>query len=682
MGSLLFILTNLALASVALGLVRRMRASGPEAWLFGVVLFAGGAEFSALVLGVCGLANPIAALVSTVLLASIEMFWPRGEEATTAQRAEPSSLYDRVAFGLLAGLLALWAVRLTTEGVRFSWDDLSYHGSIIGWWLQTDSISYAPFTYQSYYPLGAELCSFWFSIPIHSMAQANLPILLWLAMIAASALVFAKRIRANPLAVALAIGCLFVSERIQFFESTLTANDLALAAAMMAALATAVHPQSETDRARISRTLISGLAAGMALGTKPSIVPQLFVLGTWWVVSVFRGKVPWKCPVLFLLSSLLLGAFWYARNWIVTGNPLFPASIGPFEGPLTEVAQQQTAIVSFMGEEGFWGKHGLRFLDWPYAAGFLVLLGFIGAPLIALRGIWSKRRNEYLPLWVCALLFLAIYPIQPFSGATNKPLSGFVFLPRYLTFAIAAGLTLAGSWTASSKKNVVGIVTAVFAGIFLSCAVASGLAEVLSALAGAALFALLGAKSYARAAKLPLAITCAVIVALGLFTSYRTQLVRENVYNFTDYWPGWRGRPKTQVGDMWRALDDLPDGARVGSLSYQPSSHVHSLPLMGSRLQHTAVTLHPDGRPRALLHESWRSDPNYWWWEFDQLESAVTPEKFQRNLQQADLDYLIISRWPYNQRKPWPESHVAARMSFSDEQIVYRDAYSMIWKLR
>jgi hypothetical protein len=82
------------------------------------------------------------------------------------------------------------------------------------------------------------------------------------------------------------------------------------------------------------------------------------------------------------------------------------------------------------------------------------------------------------------------------------------------------------------------------------------------------------------------------------------------------------------------------------------------------------------------LHETWREEPDYWWWEFDQLESAVTPEVFSENLKEANLDYLLISRWPRNSRTPWPEGRTAAMMTHEQEDIVYRDAYSMILKVR
>ncbi len=682
MNTVLFILTNAALVLLTLGLVKRMRVTGVDAWLFGLVLFATLAEGLALALGIAGLASAIPTLVATAGLALVERLWPRSATNLESPEGPPSSILQRAAYGLLAGLLLLWAYRLTADGVRFSWDDLSYHASIVGWWLQTDSVGYAPFTYQSYFPLGVELFTFWFALPTDSVAQGNLPILIWLAMIGVSALVFARRIGASYLPVALAVGCVFVSHRVWFFSNTLTANDLGLAAAILAALAAAVHPRDEREHTEWARALISGLAAGMALGSKPSIAPQLFLLTAWWIVSVFRGKTRWTSPLIFILGTCVLGAYWYFRNWFVTGNPLFPAQVGPFEGPLGPVVQQKTAILRFMQEDGFWPKHWTRFFDWPLAAGGLVVLGFIGAPIVALRGIWSKRRNEYLPLWACALLFTLIYPMQPFSGATNKPLSGFVFTWRYLTFPVAAGLTLVGAWAASSKPTVVGVVTTVFAGVFLACAVASGVADVACAVIGAGLFAFVGARFETPLRKYALPISIAVVVAFGLSTDYRFERAKENVYAFTDYWPGWKNRPRTGIDKAWRAIDELPDGSRIGSLTYQASSHVHSFPVMGSRLQHTAVTLHADGRPRDLLHKTWRTDPEHWWWEFDQLEAAVTPEKFLTNLEEADLDYVLFSRWPRTQRTPWPESFTAARMSLDREQIVFRDDYSVIWKLR
>lgn len=678
---LYFALTNAALLSLTIGVVRRTGARGADAWLYGLVVFGVVAEATTLVLGHWDLASrgPLAGTLSAFAL--IERFLPR-RKASESDRPVELGLLARASSGILLGLLLLWGWRLTAHGTRFSWDDLSYHGTIVAWWLQNDTISYAPYTYQVYYPLGAEIAAFFFSIPTESFAAANLPVLLWMATISAAALVFAKRIGGSPLPAAVAIACVFVSPHIAFFRSTLTANDLAMAAALIAAFAASIHPKEETDRGHSQRALIAGLATGMALGTKPSVAPQVFLLTAWWVVSVFRGKARRSSPVLFLLGSCVLGSYWYMRNWTTTGNPLFPAELGPFEGPLTPVVQHKTSLLYYTDREDFWPKVGRALLDWPYAAGVLLILGYVGAPLIAFRGFWSRRRNEYLPLWACGLLFLCLYPMQPFSGSTNKPLSQFVLLSRYLTFAIAAGFVLAGSWGASSKKGVVAVVTSAFAGLFLASAAQAGLWEVLAPLVGAIMFAALGVTFWKRLSRAPLVTALLVLLVVCATLPHRTQAAVENLYTFTDYWPGWRTRPKTTVRDAWRALNQLPDGQRVGVLSYQASSHVHSLPLMGDRFQHTAVTLHPDGRPRGRLHETWREEPDYWWWEFDQLESVVTPEAFQENLIEADLDYLVISRWPRNHRTPWPESRTPAMMSFSPDKIVWRDGYSMIWKLR
>ena len=680
MGILLFILTNSALASLALGLVRRTRATGVDAWLYGLILFAGSGEFVTLVLGSLGLASQFPLVGVCLSLALIELRIPRAQDGPTPEVPRLAGT-ERAGIGVLIGLLALWAWHLSFDGVRYSWDDLSYHGTIVGWWLQNDTVAYAPYTYQVYYPLGAELASLWFSIPTESLAAANMPTLLWVAMLCVSALVFARRIGASYLATAFAVGCFLVSSRFTFFQITLTANDLAVSAALLAALATSIHPKQESDRGHLVRALIAGLATGMALGTKPSVAPQAFLLGVWWVISVFRGKAKRSSPFLFVLGCLFLGAYWYTRNWIVTGNPLFPAEIGPFEGPLTQVVQYKTSILYYIGDDGFWERNVLRMVNWPYAAGILVLLGFLGAPLISTRGIWSQRRNEYLPLWACALLFLLLYPIQPFSGTTNKPLSSFVFLPRYLSFPVAAGMILASSWSASSRKSLVTFVQVVFGGLFFACALAAGLQEILAAFAGALTLVVVVPRLWSSFSRHGFAVASGLIVLFALTLPHRSSLLAENIYTFTDYWPGWR-RPKTLVREVWRKIDELPPGSRIGSLSYQASSHVHSFPLMGSALQHTAVRLHSDGSPRGRLHETWREEPDYWWWEFDQLEAAVIPEVFAKNLKTANLDYLVISHWPRNSRTPWPESRTAAMMTLEPEDIIYRDGYSMILKVR
>src|SRR5262249_44740767 len=74
--------------------------------------------------------------------------------------------------------------------------------------------------------------------------------------------------------------------------------------------------------------IVAGVAAGLALGTKLTVVPPVLALtvGVIWVSGRgyrLRASAEW------LGAMAIAGGYWYLRNLIVSGNPFPWQSIGP-----------------------------------------------------------------------------------------------------------------------------------------------------------------------------------------------------------------------------------------------------------------------------------------------------------------------------------------------------------------
>ncbi len=75
------------------------------------------------------------------------------------------------------------------------------------------------------------------------------------------------------------------------------------------------------------RAAVVGLLAGAAAGTK--LVSLLMLLPIAAVVAVIAGgttgqRSRWRAFGAFAFAAGLTGTFWYARAWVLTGNPVFP----------------------------------------------------------------------------------------------------------------------------------------------------------------------------------------------------------------------------------------------------------------------------------------------------------------------------------------------------------------------
>ncbi len=533
--------------------------------------------------------------------------WPR------AQVQESSADAVDVAGGALLGVaLAWWASALLFFSTTFEWDDLTYHAASVAWWLQTESLSPPPFTYQAYYPYNAELLSLWFALPTRSDAHVTLAVLLWALLLVGAGLCIAQRARQSMAMSAVAFACFLASPTVRDLGTSFSATDLCVAATALTALALAYVP--EGDRSLSARALLCGIAAGYAVGTKISIAPVAALLGCWWLVIAYRARRP-LVPALFVVGLLALGSGWYLRNWILAGNPLFPAEFGPFDGPFDVASQRKTSMLGVLqlrDTDRTWTRLVWQRFDWPYPLGIAAVFGYFAA----LVGAWFRERREAAYLLLVAgagLAVLLLYPATPFSGTTNRPNANTHIMVRYLTFSFAVGLTLlpaliAPAWIPKSGWRI----------------------------------------RVPRLRWWP-AVLMIGLVGLAAATSARQAINADDVYRHDT--SGGR------VGPGWKALELLPDGARIASYSTLPGSHGFYYPLFGRRLQHEPVGVLPDGRPRGLLHETWRERPRRWWWEFDRIDK--TGPRLVENLRAAGVTHVFVTRRKRKGR--WPKQRTVIR---------------------
>jgi hypothetical protein len=580
--------------------------------------------------------------------------------------------------GFVAGLLVWWGQRIIGSGVGFVWDDLAYHAVLPAWWIQHSSLALPPFGYQGYFPANAELFALWFMLPFGSDALGNLSVLFWMVLILLSCAVITRELGHSPLVTSAAIACLLLSPEIAFFAGTFSGTDLAVAGLCLATLALAGRPEAHVGTARAA---LSGLAGGLALGTKITTAPLILLVGIWWIYRVRMRAGDWGHVAAYGLGVISLGFAWYLRNLAISGNPLFPAAIGPFDGPFSIEAQQKTTLVPSIlagwTQPAFWAEFTGRRLDWPLPLGLVALAGYVAGTVALLRERERPRRLYYLLLLGTGGLFLLLFPFQPFAGTNNRPASGLHHLIRYLAFPFALGLVLFPSAVAERHsgaalfRTAAAGLAAASTGVTALVGSAWGLGGVLVARVGARL---LRGRSLPVRAVVPLAVLLAW-GAVTLATPHAEKATAERLYSFGN------GRP---VGSGWRALEQLPAGSRVAVQSHDPSTHALYHPLFGRRLQLRPVAVLPSGEARPPLHESWRGDPDGWWWEFDELDRPVDPERLLGNLDAAGVDYLLVNKWPRDNRDPhtrWPRVRAALLEALGPERRAYQDPYSEVWDL-
>jgi hypothetical protein len=103
------------------------------------------------------------------------------------------------------------------------------------------------------------------------------------------------------------------------------------------------HHRTEAN----SDLLLAALSLGICFGTKFYAYTSVAAVIAVWVVARLIGR---KRPGLVARQTLIVGGvvlaaggIWMVRNWIATGNPLMPLSVGPFDAP----ADPQRPIFGF-----------------------------------------------------------------------------------------------------------------------------------------------------------------------------------------------------------------------------------------------------------------------------------------------------------------------------------------------
>ncbi|MCB9670700.1 MAG: hypothetical protein H6736_23300 [Alphaproteobacteria bacterium] len=647
---MLFVAANVALVLFAWRATPRLAPPGGP-WiqaLSALVLGLAALMGITMVAGFTGTLVPGVLTAGAVGLLGCWMVFDRGRPLHTAPRpsVDPVTLAAAAALG---GSIGLWTAMPLGLGTDFVFDDVTYHTAVPVFWMLEHGFAYSPLTYQSYYPFDAELPGVWTLVLTGTLGSSGVGPSLAALLVALGGMALLERLE-TPAAPGLALAAaLFVAPGMLFFAHTFSANDLFLTGWVLAALAFAAGPPAR--RAAVW----CGLALGGALGTKVSIAPAVVLVGAWWV---WRSGKDVRLPALLVVSSLLLGGSWLARNLIVTGNPLYPAAVGPFDGPLHAEAQRHTALLRFMAahlddSKWWWDLLGHR-LDFPLPVG---IAGLVGLGVAAGTGADRRRRAAWLALAV-ALSFLLLFPMQPYSGTVNRPTDFLHRMPRYLAMPIGVGIFLLATAFRDPRGARWATGGALVAWVWLLATGPSTPAE-LGFLAVGTVVGALSAVSPVLphgARFVPHALVA--VLVLGLRAPATDSGAWEHVYTFS---PGAR-----RHAQAWRKLDTLED-RRVAWISDLPSTHAFALPLYGSRWQHTVVPTDRYGEAlRVPLHERW--DGWDWWAPF--ADQEVSDDVVLGRLRAAGADTLLLSRCHKDSKGPWPAPHEALTHRTPDRLLV------------
>jgi|GEM_PF-5509408 len=416
--------------------------------LFALFIFLAVLHLIILALGAAGVLNTWSYTGGVLLFAAAAYYLTRGKDALQKPWQGDLTWFEAVVFVLVAA----WFLWFGLKGVLFpptGVDDLEYHLPFAAKALQTGGLLpfMTPYTGPIYYPQIIEAGYLWLVLPLHDdflINLGNMPFHLLLILSARQILV-EWGVKRNYAALAMPF---LLYAKIVSKQAWVAHVDVALAALFLFACFLLVRYEKQKRGAFL---LLFGVAVGILLGTKYSAVGYCGVLiaaGFALALLLRRGL---KSALYFSLAAmaimLLVGGYWYLRNLVLTGTPLYPAGLSLFgleifpEGAFffKKNLAQTTLLYTFMDRPYAVERladgliTGVMF--WTLFALPVALLSPFEGRLRNLAGRPQVKKSVYV-LSALTWLTLIIYLNTPYAGAWS-PTSGLAVIYRGVRHGIS-----------------------------------------------------------------------------------------------------------------------------------------------------------------------------------------------------------------------------------------------------
>ena len=245
---------------------------------------------------------------------------------------------------VVAVIALMWRVLLAVVLPPFSYDALVYHLTAVADWVQTGRVDVNPYaSCCSHYPSGAEVLFAWPAVFLRDDLLVD-AVQIVLAVMAATAVVGLARRFGLGGAAALTAGALFLFTPIVLTQSNTPYNDVAVAAFLLSAAYFVVRllearcfvlGQSDSVAPSWAYAVVAGAATGLVLGAKTNgivISAVLTLLVGAHVATAFVRRPELRSRLvgtaaIFVGATLVVGGWWYGRNWVETGNPVWPFEV-------------------------------------------------------------------------------------------------------------------------------------------------------------------------------------------------------------------------------------------------------------------------------------------------------------------------------------------------------------------
>ncbi|MFH1771709.1 MAG: hypothetical protein ABH872_02740 [Candidatus Omnitrophota bacterium] len=576
-------------------------------------------------------------------------------------------------FCVIAGFLLIKSL-INLFNPPVGWDSLNYHFSLPVEWFKNANLN-SPITINddpspAYYPINNGLFYYWLIAPLRNVFIADLGQVPFFIISFFACFGISRKMG--------------ISKEYSFFASTLftiTPNffkqveiayaDIMVGALFLLTLNLLLMLENEFSYRNI---ILCGLSGGLFFGTKTLCLPYsvpLFIL--FFIIILRKGKGKfYRGAILFFLLVAALGGYSYIRNFLITGNPLFPLNFELFGNTILKGVMPSNTY------RAHWSKEDYNLIKLFFHEGmgfhfFLLIFPLaVISPFIALWGIIRKRRNNvtvffimFLPLTLY-LIFRYIIPqlwtrfLYPFLGVGSAValynLDKLKVPHKAVRIIVVVSVLAAASELAGHFELIVSLAASIFI-FFLSPRI---------------LFFIKKSKSLL---KISFAMAAIAVVSLSIIEKW--YLLHE-YDRYISHTPLWKG-----AAHAWKWLNSNTQGNRVAYVG-RPVA----FPLYGTNLKNDVYYVSVNSIHPAHLH-LWPKGNLDWTSDFSTIHKVLRrPENYRgkadfsqwlKNIIKEKTEYLFI--YSLHQTKDFPVEDVWARNHPEKFRLRFENEDSRIYQV-
>jgi hypothetical protein len=446
----------------------------------------------------------------------------------------------------------LIAVRATARTGNVFIDALQYHLTMAAHFATSHHtggiVQLAPGSPVPYYPFNSELLH---GMGIALLHRDSLSLLLTLADLGAALLAawcVGSAYDLGPVALCAVTPLLAL---LGIYDAS-AINDWMAVWPLIALLAIAAHFRKDGDAATVGLPFLAGLAGGLAMGTKLSLLAPTLALLVGFLLLVPNRRKP-AAAILVVVGAAITSVYWYIRDAVAVGSP-FPSEHVPglTRVPMAGFQQFGYSVAHYLDDSTVIRQYFHPGLEFFFGKAWIAILALaaLGVVLSLVLGPGTARVAG-----VVAVIATGAYLVTP-TGAFGPPGHPYLFEynVRYALPAVVLGLlglaisSLSRRWPLVASLGFLACLVVALLGPRVwalgtkDCAVAAAIALVVAAVVRVPLVRRFGTV---------LAVVAVLVLAAAGYSANKTYL-RDRYHNVAD-----------SKGALYASLQDQ-SGVRIG----------------------------------------------------------------------------------------------------------------------